>query len=85
VTFVTHFPIIFLITSPTPIGRTAPSPLSRGISRFAKIALFTLQNYNNNNDNNNNNSNSFIYPAKMNQLVLKEEHGINTCAALNTI
>ena len=25
------------ITFPTPIGRTAPSPLSRGMSRFAKI------------------------------------------------
>ena len=37
------------------------------------------------NNNNNYNDNNFIYPAKMNQLVLKEEHGINTCAALNTI
>jgi len=35
---------------------------------------------------NNNNINSFIYPAKMIQLVLKEIHaGINTCAALNMI
>ena len=38
VTIITHFPIILRITSSTPIGRTAPSPLSRGISRLAKIA-----------------------------------------------
>ena len=34
-TFIAHFPIILRITSPTPIGLTTPSPLSRGINRFA--------------------------------------------------
>ena len=38
VTCITHFPIILRITSLTPIGKTAPSPLSRGMSRFTKIA-----------------------------------------------
>ena len=37
-TCITHFPIILRITSPTPIGRTVPSPLSREVIRFAKIA-----------------------------------------------
>ena len=31
---ITHFPQILLITSPTPIGLTAPSPLSSGIRRL---------------------------------------------------
>ena len=34
-TIITHFPQILLITSPTPIGLTAPSPLSSGIRRLA--------------------------------------------------
>ena len=37
VTLVTHFPIILLITSSTPIGRTSPLSLSSGISRLANI------------------------------------------------
>ena len=36
-TLVTHLPIILLITSPTPIGRTSPLPLSSGIRRLATI------------------------------------------------
>ena len=32
-----HNTLSHYITFPTPIGRTAPSPLSRGMSRFAKI------------------------------------------------
>ena len=35
VMFITHFPQILLINSPTPIGLTAPSPLSRGMRRLA--------------------------------------------------
>ena len=38
VTCITNFLIIIRITYPTPICRTAPSTLSRGMSRFAKIA-----------------------------------------------
>ena len=38
VTCITNFLIIIRITYPTPICRTAPSTLSRGVSRFAKIA-----------------------------------------------
>ena len=38
VTLITNFPIIWRITSPTPIGRTAPSPLSSGIGRLGRIA-----------------------------------------------
>ena len=38
VTLITHFPIIRRITSPTPMGRTFPSPLSSGIRRLARIA-----------------------------------------------
>ena len=34
-TLITHFPQILLKTSPTPIGLTAPSPLSSGIRRLA--------------------------------------------------
>ena len=33
----THLPINLLITSPTPIGRTSPLPLSKGIRRFDGI------------------------------------------------
>ena len=33
--FITHFALILLITSPTAIGLTAPSPLSREIKRLA--------------------------------------------------
>ena len=38
ITFITHFPIILRSTSPTPIGRTAPSTLFRGINWLARIA-----------------------------------------------
>ena len=38
ITLVTHLPMILRITSPTPMGRTAPSPLSRWIRRFASMA-----------------------------------------------
>ena len=34
----THLPINLLITSPTPIGRTSPLPLSKGIRRFDRIS-----------------------------------------------
>ena len=37
VTLTTHFPIIRRITSPTPIGRTFPSPLSRRLVRIASM------------------------------------------------
>ena len=36
-TLVTHLPIILLITTPTPIGRTSALPLSSGIRRLATI------------------------------------------------
>jgi len=65
--------------------------INRNCKKYSCSNLFACRNerkllfgFNKNNDNDNNNS--FIYPAKMNQLVLKEKHaGINTCAALNMI
>lgn len=38
-TFITHLTIILRITSPTPVGLTAPWPFSRGINRLATSGL----------------------------------------------
>ena len=41
-TLITHFPQILLKTSPTPIGLTAPSPLSSGIRRLATMGSMVI-------------------------------------------